>query len=396
MDRTHNVAVLTVAQALAASGMTVMPVLGGIVGAQLAPRPELATLPVSLAVVGLAATTMPAALLMRRIGRRAGFTISALFAALAALLACWAIVGERFAVFCVAASLLGANAAFTLQYRFAAAESVPPEHVSRAVSTVMIGTLAAAWLGPEIALLASHVVSGHEFAGSFIAVAGMYVLASAVLTLYRPLPEIRRTAAEPPPRPLAAMLSEPAFIVAVLAGVVAYGVMSFIMTATPISMHVIDGHSVDETTWVIQSHLLAMYLPSLVSGRIVARIGTRTTMTIGTLLMVLCVVIDLRGQHLMHYWWGLVLLGIGWNLLFVAGTTQLTTAYHPSERHRAQAVNEFAIFGLQALASLLAGVAIQAVGWSTLNLATLPFLALMLVAIAWAKGPPRWQRAAAD
>jgi MFS family permease len=385
--RSRNVAVLTVAQALAASGMTVMPVLGGIVGAQLAPRPGLATLPVSLAIVGLALTTVPAALLMRRIGRRAGFISSALVAAGAAVFASLSIVSGNFVFFCVASGLLGANVAFTLQYRFAAAESVPIAEVSRAISTVMLGTLVAAWLGPEIALFARNWIEGHEFAGSFLAVAVIYVLAALVLTTLQQTVSPQPTDKPEPARSLAEILRQPTYVVAVLAGVIAYAVMSFIMTATPISMHVIDGHGVHDTTWVIQSHLLAMYLPALFSGRLVARVGTRPTMVAGTLLMILCVLIDQQGHHLMHYWWGLVLLGVGWNLLFVAGTTLLTTTYRPGERHRAQAFNEFAIFGLQALASLLAGLAIQTLGWATLNLATLPLLALMLVAIAWARRP---------
>jgi MFS family permease len=160
--------------------------------------------------------------------------------------------------------------------------------------------------------------------------------------------------------------------------------MSFIMTATPISMHVHDHHSDTDTAWVIQSHLLAMYGPSLFSGRLIARIGVRAGMAAGLALMFACVAIDSAGRDLMHYWWGLVLLGIGWNLLFVAGTSLLTTTYLPAERFRAQAVNEFSVFGTQALASLLAGPAIHALGWRTLNLATLVPLALFAAAlVAW-------------
>jgi MFS family permease len=158
--------------------------------------------------------------------------------------------------------------------------------------------------------------------------------------------------------------------------------MSFIMTATPISMHVHDHHSDTDTAWVIQSHLLAMYGPSLFSGRLIARIGVRSGMAAGLVLMIACVGIDSAGRDLMHYWWGLVLLGIGWNLLFVAGTALLTTTYRPAERFRAQAVNEFSVFGTQALASLLAGPAIHALGWRTLNLAALVPLALFAAALA--------------
>jgi MFS family permease len=150
--------------------------------------------------------------------------------------------------------------------------------------------------------------------------------------------------------------------------------MSFIMTATPISMHVHDGHSDVHTAWVIQSHVLAMYGPSLVSGRLIARVGVRTGMFAGLALMAACVIVESSGHALVHYWWGMVLLGLGWNLLFVAGTTLLTTCYRPAERYRAQAVNEFSVFGVQAVASLLAGPAVFVLGWRELNLATVPLL----------------------
>lgn len=378
----RNVTVLTCAQALSASGMTVVPLLGGIVGTQLAPQPALGTLPVSLAIVGLALSTVPAALLMRRVGRKRGFIASALAAAMAAALAATALYVHSFVLFCLAAVLLGANAAFTLQYRFAAAESVGPEQVSRAVARVMVGTLMAAWAGPEIALATRNLWPEREFAGSFLAVSVMYVVAAMILSRLAPVSFSGSSATVRGSRPMSHVITQPAYLTAVLAGVIAYVVMSFIMTATPISMHVIDGHGVDDTAWVIQSHLLAMYLPSLASGWMIERLGIRPMMLLGTLLMIVCVVIDTRGHHVMHYWWALVLLGVGWNLLFVSGTTLLTTTYRASERHRAQAVNELAVFGTQALASLLAGVAIQTFGWRDLNIITLPVLGLMLLAAA--------------
>jgi MFS family permease len=162
--------------------------------------------------------------------------------------------------------------------------------------------------------------------------------------------------------------------------------MSFIMTATPISMHVHDHHSDTRTAWVIQSHLLAMYAPSLFSGQLISRFGTRRVMSAGLVLMLGCVAIDSAGKGLMHYWSGLVLLGVGWNLLYVAGTTLLTTTYHPEERFRAQAVNEFAVFGTQAIASLLAGPAIHILGWQRLNLAALPLLLLFAILLALPQG----------
>jgi len=380
----RNVYVLALAQALSAAGMMTVFLLGSIVGSQLAPRPELATLPVSLTVVGLAATAIPAALLMERIGRRAAFVASASLAAVAALVVAWAIVQSSFALLCAATLVLGANLAFQQQHRFAAAESVTPGRVSHAVSTVMVGTLAAAAIGPQLALALRGLVPGHEYAGSFVGVAALCAAAALVLTRCDPgLPRAREAGAGEA-RPLAEVLRQPVYLLAVTASVASYAVMSFIMTATPISMHVHDHHSDTQTAWVIQSHLLAMYAPSLASGRLIGRIGVRSGMSAGLALMVACVAIASAGHDVMHYWWGLVMLGVGWNLMFVSGTTLLTTAYRPAERYRAQAVNEFAVFGTQALASLLAGPALHLLGWRTLNVATLAPLALFALALlAW-------------
>ncbi len=390
----RNVYVLAIAQAFSAAGMMTVFLLGAIVGSELAPMPELATLPVSLTVVGLAATAIPAALLMERIGRRTAFVASSMVAALAALTVAWAIVQASFALLCAATLVLGANLAFQQQQRFAAAESVPPARVSQAVSIVMIGTLAAAAVGPQIALALRDLVPGHEYAGSFVGVAALCVAAALVLTRCDPGLPAPRSAGSGEGRPMGAVVRQPMFLVAVAAAVVSYAVMSFIMTATPISMHVHDHHSDTETAWVIQSHLLAMYGPSLFSGRLIGRIGVRAGMTAGLALMFACVAIASAGHDLMHYWWGLVLLGVGWNLLFVAGTALLTTTYQPAERFRAQAVNEFSVFGTQALASLLAGPAIHLLGWRTLNLATLVPLALFAVALlAWPAQRSRNSRA---
>jgi MFS family permease len=378
----RNVYVLALAQALSAAGMMTVFLLGGIIGSGLAPVPHLATLPVSLTVVGLAATTIPAALLMERIGRRNAFVASAALAAVAALLVARAVVLSSFALLCVATLVLGANLAFQQQHRFAAAESVPPGRVSHAVSMVMIGTLAAAAVGPQIALALKDAVPGAEYAGSFLGVAALCAAAALVLTRCDSPPPHARSAGNGTARPLSQVVRQPLYVVAVAAAVVSYAVMSFIMTATPISMHVHDGHSDTDTAWVIQSHLLAMYGPSLFSGRLIARIGVRAGMSAGVALMLACVAIDSAGHDLMHYWWGLVLLGVGWNLMFVAGTALLTTTYRAAERFRAQAVNEFSVFGTQALASLLAGPAIHALGWRTLNLAALVPLALFALALA--------------
>jgi MFS family permease len=252
----NSVLVLACAQALTATGLTVLVLLGGIVATELAPRESLSTLPISFAVIAVALGTIPAVLLMRRFGRRAGFIAGAGIGAVAALLTAFAILHASFLLFCVGAVLFGAGTAFSQQYRFAAAECVPPEQVSRAVSRILLGSLGAAVIGPPVALLARHWLPV-EYAGSFIGVALLYVLAIGVLALLR-LPPSRAPTTQGRARSVAELMAEPSFRIAVLAGVVAFGVMSFVMTAAPLSMHVHHHHSVEATAWVIQSHVLAM------------------------------------------------------------------------------------------------------------------------------------------
>lgn len=376
----NSVLLLACAQALTATGLTVLVLLGGIVAAVLAPRESLATVPISMAVVAVAFSTAPAALLMRRIGRKAGFMLGASMGAGAALFTAFAITRGSFVMLCAGSALFGASTAFTQQYRFAAAECVAPAEVSRAVSRILLGSLAAALIGPPLALLARAWLPT-EYAGSFVAVAGLYMLGILVLSRLRlPPPSTQATGGRA--RSASQLLSESTFRLAVLAGVVAFGVMSFVMTAAPISMHVHHDHSVEATTWVIQSHVVAMFLPSLFTGRLVGRFGERLMMQLGALLLAGCAAVSLVGEQVAHYWLALVLLGLGWNLLFVSGTTLLARSYGGVDRHRAQAINEFIVFGVQSCVSLLAGVAVSRLGWQMLNLATLPLLALMLLA-AW-------------
>ena len=371
----RNVWILTLAQAFAACGTIVLVAFGGIVGTRIAPTPVLATLPLSVSVVGLAAMSLPAALLMQRIGRKRAFIGSALVAALAAIVAAIAVARGNFPLFCLSAFFLGANMAFVQQYRFAAIEFVGAQLASRAVSTVMIGTLAAALVGPTLGGAVSELRELPQYTASFLMLSLLLVIAALVLTR---LPSAMLAAVRSDDvgsRPLHAMLRDRHYRIAVLAGLASYAVMSFIMTATPLSMHVHDGFSTTDTTVVITAHLLGMYLPSLATPWLVAKLGVRTLMMLGVAANVLCVLIcALVGHHFVHYFSALVLLGVGWNLMFVAATTLLSTTYAPAERFRAQGFNDLAVFGSQAMASLLAGVAIETLGWQVLNLVTLPLL----------------------
>jgi len=384
----QQVWMLSATQALCMSGSFLFFLLGGIIGSGLAPTPGLATLPVSLVIVGLAASVLPAGLLIRRFGRRPAFVGSAVLAAIGSATAGYGIQAANFWIFCLGALLLGANNAVVMQYRFAAVEYVEPERASKAIAVVMSGAFAAAWLGPEIAVRAADLVKGAHYAGSFFVAAGLFALAAILLAL---IPVAIRTAHEDtrPPRPIAEIAAQPEFRVAVLGALVSYAVMSFIMTATPISMHVIDLHDEFATKNVIQGHLLAMYLPSLASGWLIARLGLRPILVTGVLLMGGCVAIAaVAGHGVLHYGWALALLGVGWNLLFISATTLLTRCYRPQERIQVQTLNDFMVFGAQAVASLMAGVALATIGWQRLNLATLPLLAAVLIAVALAARRP--------
>jgi len=368
---------LAAAQMLGSSGLTVTVILGGIVAADIAPRPSFATVPISLAIVATALTTIPASLLMRRIGRRIGFMAGASVGLIGGLVAAQAMISANFLLFCVATVLLGSSMAFTQQYRFAAAESAPPQRLSQAISYVLVGSLGAAIVNPQLALAARWLIPGTQYAGSFVAVSILYAATIAVLSRLNVPPASlpRPAAASDTPR---TTFATPQVRMAVFAGACAYAVMSFVMTAAPISMHHIDHHDVEATTWVVQSHVLAMYLPSLFTGNVISRYGERKVMMWGGALLATCAGVSLFGHQLMHYWLGLVTLGLGWNLLFVAGTTLLSRSVDPVSRHRAQALNDFTVFGSQACASLLAGLAVQLIGWRALNLVTLPLLAAMI------------------
>lgn len=372
-----NVGILFLAQVLTGSGLTAVVLFGGILSAELSPDPAWATLPVSLAVVGMAMSTVPASLVMRSIGRRAGFILGACIGIVAALLCAYAISQRSFVLFCLGSLLFGTATAFTVQYRFAAAESVPRERASQAISYVLLGGLGAALLGPQAAMAARHWSSDHEYEGSFLVVGLLYTIGAVVLSRLRPTGATTAATAGDAPS-IGELLREPMLRRAMLAGAVAYCVMSFIMTAAPVSMHSVHRHGVNAITWTIQSHILAMYLPSLFSGKLIARFGERAMMIGGSLLLGACAAMSLTGHEVMHYWIGLVLLGAGWNFLFTAGTALLATHYSGAERHRAQALNDFIVFTCQASVSLLAGLSVSHLGWQWTNLIVAPLLVLMI------------------
>jgi MFS family permease len=273
------------------------------------------------------------------------------------------------------------NMAFTQQYRYAAAESVPAKYIPRAISFILLGAIGGAFLGPEIAIRSQYWIGGVPYAGALILLAGLYVVQAGLFTLLKATAVHDEVDLGKANRTLKEIARQPVFIVAVMGGTAGYGLMTLVMTATPLSMHINDGFSVEETAHVIRTHVLGMYLPSLVSGFLIERLGVVRMMFVGAVGLLATSIVALQGQTVMHYWWALLLLGVGWNFLYIGGTTMLTYTYSMAERFQAQAANEFLVFGTSATASLLAGTVMHYFGWGRLMLIPIPILILVCIAL---------------
>ncbi|HBF63678.1 MAG TPA: MFS transporter [Gammaproteobacteria bacterium] len=377
--------VLLAAQCFGQTAAPILVLLGGLIGAQIAPSANLMTLPLAFMIIGTAATTAPASMLMARVGRKIGFLFGSGLAVFASLLAALGVYQQSFAVFCLAAFLIGSYLAFLQQYRFAVAESVAPDAVPKSLSILMLAGIVAALLGPEVGRRFSSVDGLPDFVGSFLGLAVMMAMSFFILLLFFRDTEIQADTSAGDERPLGLVLRQPTVILAIASAVVGYTIMSLIMTATPVSMHELDQHSLDATTWVVQSHILAMYIPSFFSGFLISRFGVLRIIQCGFLLMLICVVVGWGRPELMHYFGSMVLLGVGWNFLFLGGTTLLTQSYRMSERFKVQATNDFMIFGLQAVGSLGAGMLLATLGWNGVLAFSLPWLLVLIPVLIYAK-----------
>jgi MFS family permease len=353
---------LTLAYSLMMAGTSLMVLLAGIIGTTFAPSADLATLPIALVVVGLAASTLPTGKLLNRFGRRPVFVAYGFLALAAALLAMHSLGTQNFAGFCAAGALMGWAGAAGHQYRFAALEAVEPEQAPRATSVLLFGGILAAFIGPEIAVRGRDLLPT-EYAGSFLLLTFSYAAGIALVSFHADRPA-EAQAEDGAGRPLREILKSPAIILAISAAAVGYGVMSLLMTATPISMHTHAGHSLESTKFVIQSHIAAMYLPSLLYARLQAGVGYRGMLWTGVVANVLCLLIAAINTQFLNYWLALMLLGVGWNFLFLSGTNLLPLGYRREERFRVQSVNDFVVFSVQALASLGSGWLLYQAGWT--------------------------------
>ncbi len=375
-----NIWVLFLAQPLIMAASPVIVFIGGIISAQMHNDPSLATLPVTIMILGVACAAIPAALLAKRLGRKLATFVGFSFGLIAAIIAVFATQQASFELFTLASLFFGMSTAFTQQLRFAAIESAKNEQeVPTMLSILMLSGIFSAFLGPEIAVAAKDwIASPYGYTGSFVFIAGLNLMAMLIMTRFKNIP-INANENNGEIRPLSVIIKQPIFIISILTAAIGFALMSYLMTATPLSMHHMNEHSLQDTKWVIQTHIAAMFIPSLFTGWLVKRMGLKHLLCLGVVIYSLVALVAFSGEQVIHYWWSLLLLGVGWNFLFLTGTSLLPQSYKASERHKVQAINDFTLFGFQASASLLAGWVLFKAGWHGVVISSLPFIIILFI-----------------
>ena len=378
----RNLSLLVSSQVFAFTAATVTVFISGIIGSQLTPIKTLSTLPPSIYVVGTAAATIFAAKIMSIIGRRLGFVFSSVAGSIACLIGAYSIMIESFFIFCIAKFILGATMAFTHQYRFAAAESVEKDKAPKAISSLLLAGIVAAFLGISLSNYTKNFVSDYLYVGSYLTLAILTLIPSFLLFFFRDTKDVSfESNEENKSRNYLEFLSDAKFLQAITSAAFAYAVMSFLMTATPISMHIVHHLSLEKTGIVLQFHVLAMFLPSLFTGNLIKKFGYSYMMYAGVLFYILTILMSFFEPSFLNYFISLIFLGIGWNFLFISGTSLLVTTYKPEEKFKAQGFNDLLVFSSMAIASLSAGVLISLASWKTVNLFCIPFLILIVLSI---------------
>lgn len=377
----RNVLVLAICQALAMSSMSLLITISAIVGSTLAPAPSQATLPLALQFLGMVCSTLPASMAMRRWGRRAGFTLGAGIGALGGAISMAAVFAADFWLLCFGSVLIGSAAAHAQYYRFAAADTASEAFRSRAISLVLAGGVAAAFIGPELAKQTRTLFEPVLFAGGYFAIIVLMLLSILLLRLIR-IPVATYKPGATSGRPLPEIMRQPVFIVAALGAMVGYGTMNLVMVSTPLAM-LACAHPFESAAFVIQVHVLGMYVPSFFTGHLIHRFGLRPVMGTGALLLLGCVAVNVSGIAVANFAIGLILLGLGWNLLFVGGTTMLTQSYRPEEKAKVQAINDFLVFGTVAATAFLSGAVYDIYGWNVLNFLLVAPVLLVIASLFW-------------
>ncbi len=382
----RDIFLLACCQALLLTNAAGLISMNGLVGYALAETKTLATLGVTTYVLGSALATMPASLWMARVGRRAGFMAGALINVGGCALAALAMSKGSFVLYCAATAVIGIYNAIGLQYRFAAAEVAAPADRAKAISLVLAGGIVGGFLGPESARRAADLFPT-PFLGAYLVLAAYALIALAVQSQVR-VPPPSKAERGGGGRPLSAIMRQPVFVVAALAGALGYGVMNLLMTATPIAMSFCS-HPFGAAAMVIEWHVVGMYAPGFFTGSLIKRYGVLNVILAGVVLVAGCVVVSLNGNTIAHFVGALVLLGVGWNFMYTGGTTLLTEAHAPAEKARTQGANDFIVFATMGVSSLASGAMVSSAGWETMNRAVLPFLALIAAAVFWLA---RWRR----
>jgi len=386
----RNIPLLATSQALMMSGGSLIITTAALVGFELAENKSWATLPLAAQFIATMFTTIPAALLMERIGRKQGFMLSCIFGISGGISATLGILQGKFWLFTFGTLLVGIFNGFGNYYRFAAADAVDKEYKSRAVSYIMAGGVVAAFIGPNLANMTRDLIKAAPFAASFFALIGLYIMSFMVLAFLKlpTKPIIEDVSGGSSGRPLMVIAAQPMFIVALICGMLGYGIMALAMTATPLAMNHF-AYPFSKTTFVIQWHILGMFAPAFFTGHLIKRYGVLNIMLAGGILGVACMTVNLAGNSVAHFWAALFFLGISWNFLFIGATTLLTETYRPEERAKAQALNDFVVFTIVALSSLSAGALQNSYGWQVVNIGLMPLLIIILAAIIWGKSRRR-------
>ena len=376
----RNALRLAFAVALAGANATVIFATGAIVGSMLAPNPAYATLSISVFVVGMAAGTLPIGWIARRYGRRAAFMTGAGAGVLTGLLACYAVVTGSFALFCLSTFFGGLYQAAAQSYRFAAADSASDAFRPKAIAWVMAGGVFAGVLGPQLVTYTMDLWQPYLFAVSYLAQAAVALIAMVVLWQVEAPPPL--PVDTPDSRPLMEIVKQPRFVAAVICGVISYGLMNFIMTSAPLAMK-LCGHSVTDSNLAIEFHVVAMYLPSFITGSLISRFGAGKVIVAGMVLIVLAAVAGLAGQTVYHFWADMILVGLGWNFGFIGATALVTETHRPAERTKVQSFNDFLVFGTMVVGSFSSGRILIDFGWDMVNELVFPLVFVGIAALLW-------------
>ena len=373
-----NLFVLLISQVFSFTAAPVTVFLSGIIGSQLSPIKSLATLPISISIIGIAIGSIIASKLMSLIGRKNGFIIASIGNSIFSILAAYSIFIQNFFLFCFANLLIGIGMAFTHQYRFAAAESVDKSIAPKAISILLFGGIISAFLGPSLANYTKDLISENLYVGSYLSLAFLTFIPSILFLFYESKSKIE-TSLEYVGRGYLELLSQPKFLQALIASAFGYAIMTFLMTATPISMHVMENFSLSKTSFVIQFHVASMFLPSLITGHLIKKFGHSNIIYVGLVFYSITIIASFFEQTFFNYMFALIFLGIGWNFLFISGTSLLTLTYREEEKFKAQGLNDFIVYSVHALGSLSAGIFLTLTNWKIMNIMCVPFMIIIIL-----------------